>query len=108
MVTGLCLGEFSLMHPEHFSAKSIVAFIYLTLVGSLVGFTSYIWLLKNVGVAKTSTYAFVNPVVAVLLGWMFGGEVLNFHIVTAAALVVVAVIVITYSQSKEIPVVKKQ
>ncbi len=108
MMMGLCLGELSLMHPENFSTKSILAFVYLTLVGSLIGFTSYIWLLKNVGVAKTSTYAFVNPVVAVFLGWMFAGEQLNFHIGTAAVLVVAAVIVITLSQKDKSPVVQSR
>ena len=61
--------------PAHFdlanvSARSIAGFVYLTTIGSLVGFTAYIWLLTVQPASRVSTYAYVNPVIAVLLGWL--------------------------------------
>lgn len=95
ILMGLALGENSHYHMTDFSAKSINALIYLIVFGSLLGFTAYIWLLNNVGVARTSTYAFVNPVVALFLGWALAGEKLDLQTATAALFVLVAVIVIT-------------
>ena len=87
----------------NFSAKSIGALIYLIIFGSLLGFTAYLWLLKNAGVARTSTYAFVNPVVAIFLGWALAGEKLDAQTAIAAFFVLVAVIVITiYHKEPEI------
>lgn len=100
MILGFLMGEMNFINPSTFSVKSIAAFVYLVLVGSLIGFTAYIWLLKNVGVAKTSTYAFVNPVVAVFLGWALAGETLTFQTILAAIFVVAAVVIITFSQQK--------
>lgn len=102
ILAGCLRGEINGLHPELFSLKSIAAFFYLLFVGSLVGFTAYIWLLKNVGIAKTSTYAFVNPVVAVFLGWSLGGEKLTWQTAIAAACVVGAVIIITLHQKEKV------
>jgi len=95
LLMGLLQGECTHLHIMDFSARSISAFIYLIIFGSLIGFTAYFWLLKNVGVARTSTYAFVNPVVAIFLGWAWAGEKLDAQTAIAALLVLVAVIVIT-------------
>ncbi len=95
MLMGFLQGEYAHLHIINFSAKSIFALIYLVIFGSLLGFTAYLWLLKNVGVARTSTYAFVNPVVAIFLGWAFAGEKLDAQTAIAAFFVLVAVIVIT-------------
>lgn len=91
---GFVIGESALVHFSNLSLKSIGAFFYLLFAGSVIGFTAYIWLLKNVGVARTSTYAFVNPVVAVFLGCMLAGEQLSGRMAIAACLVLAAVIVI--------------
>ena len=88
-------GEYTHFHIINFSFKSMAALVYLIIFGSLVAFTAYLWLLKNVGVAQTSTYAFVNPVVAIFLGWAFAGEKLDAQTGIAALFVLVAVIVIT-------------
>ena len=95
LLTGLLQGEYAHFHIVNFSAKSIGALIYLVIFGSLLAFTAYLWLLKNAGVARTSTYAFVNPVVALFLGWAFAGEKLDAQTAVAAFFVLVAVIVIT-------------
>ena len=92
---GMISGEYRHIHCADFSAKSMLALLYLVVFGSLVGFTAYLWLLKNVGVARTSTYAFVNPVVAIFLGWAFAGEKFDAQTAIAAFFVLVAVIVIT-------------
>jgi drug/metabolite transporter (DMT)-like permease len=95
LLMGLVQGEYAHFYIVNFSAKSIGALIYLIIFGSLLAFTAYLWLLKNVGVARTSTYAFVNPVVAIFLGWVFAGEKLDAQTAMAAFFVLVAVIVIT-------------
>ncbi len=92
-VTGILRGES--FNPAAVSVKSAAAFVYLIFFGALLGFTAYIWLVKNAGVARTSTHAFVNPVVAVLLGWAFAGERLDLRTAAAAFLVIAAVAVIT-------------
>lgn len=105
---GFMRGEGALMHPDLFSVKSIIAFIYLTLCGSLWGFTAYIWLLKNVGAVRVSSYAFVNPIVAIILGYGLAGEHLNPQIFIAAMLVIVAVGIITfYKNSSKIKLGKE-
>ncbi len=73
------------------SAKSLLAAAYLVVVGSLAGYTAYAWLLRVRPAAQVSTYAFVNPVVAVLLGWLFGGERMPLHSLAAAGVIVASV-----------------
>ncbi|MDP2654398.1 MAG: drug/metabolite exporter YedA [Candidatus Omnitrophota bacterium] len=101
LLLGLLQGEAAGWDPAAFSIKSVLAFLYLVVFGSLIGFTAYIWLLRAVGPARTSTYAFVNPVVAVLLGWGLGGEALTGRTILAALTIVAAVGVITFHQREE-------
>jgi drug/metabolite transporter (DMT)-like permease len=77
------------------SWTSIGAFFYLLVFGSLVGFTAYSWLLNNVTPARAATYAYVNPVVAVFLGWLIAGEPLTRQMMLAAAVIIGSVILIT-------------
>jgi drug/metabolite transporter (DMT)-like permease len=69
----------------------VIAFAYLVVVGSLIAFSAYAWLLKNVRISVVSTYAFVNPVVAVALGTAFLGEPIGWSTIVAGAAIVVAV-----------------
>ncbi len=85
------------------SSKSAIAFFYLTTVGSLVGFTAYIWLLKVQPASRVATYAYVNPVVAVFLGWAFAGEALSLRTAIAAAIIIGAVALITTARSSPAP-----
>jgi len=80
------------------STRSWWGLIYLITFGSLVGFVSYGWLLHNAPVSLMSTYAYVNPVVAVFLGWLFAGEVLNGRIAIASVIIIGSVIVINYAR----------
>ena len=91
LVVGLLRGEATGFELAQVTAKSWLAYAYLVSVGSIVAFTAYIWLLRAVEPALAGTYAFVNPVVAVLLGWAFAGESLNPQMLGGAALIVLAV-----------------
>ena len=91
LVLGLVRGETTGFELAQVTTKSWLAFGYLVTFGSIVAFSAYIWLLRVVEPALAGTYAFVNPVVAVLLGWAFAGEVLNPQMLGGAALIVVAV-----------------
>jgi drug/metabolite transporter (DMT)-like permease len=87
--------EWSGFQPAEASLSSIIAFVYLITFGSLVGFTSYIFLLKTSTAARVSTYAYVNPIIAVVLGWAIAGEELTLRTLVAAAIIVGGVVVIT-------------
>jgi drug/metabolite transporter (DMT)-like permease len=95
LAAALLTGEAGQLHLDHVSARSGLAFGYLVVFGSIVAFTAYVWLLKHTTIARASTYAYVNPVVAVFLGWAFAGEQLTARTWLAAAVIVAAVVVIT-------------
>jgi len=88
-------GEFFRLDPSSISTSSFTSLFYLVIFGSLVAFSSYVWLLKVVHPALVSTYAYVNPVIAVFLGWLIAGEPLGGRILLAAAIIVAAVALIT-------------
>jgi len=92
---GLVSQEWVGFQPSEASLRSIVAFAYLIVFGSLIGFTSYIFLLKATTAAKVSTYAYVNPIIAIILGWAIAQEELTLRTMVAAAIIVAAVVVIT-------------
>jgi drug/metabolite transporter (DMT)-like permease len=74
---GLAAGEAARLTPGHFTPTVVFAFFYLLVVGSLLGFVTFNWLLGHVSAALVGTYAYVNPVVAILVGWLLGGEALS-------------------------------
>jgi drug/metabolite transporter (DMT)-like permease len=94
-LAGLLQGEAAGFSFSQVSAASAVAWVYLFTFGSLVGFTAYIWLLDNVSAASAATYAYVNPVVAVFLGWALAGEAVTSRMLMAAATIIGAVALIT-------------
>jgi drug/metabolite transporter (DMT)-like permease len=101
LFTGLVTGELQRFHPSSMSPKSLGAFVYLVAIGAVVGYTAYIWLLRHCDPAKVATYAYVNPIVAVLLGAAFAGETVTLRVLVAAALIIGSVaIVITAQQLK--------
>ena len=91
---GVARGEIPLIRFEDFSLASLLALGYLITFGSWVGYTSYVWLLRNARTTLVSTYAYVNPVVAVFLGWLILDETVPVRTVLAGAIVVVAVAII--------------
>ena len=105
VLTGAVLGEFGGLDAGEFSARSIVAFLYLVFVGSLVAFTAYVWVLQHAPVSKVATYAYVNPVIAIFLGWLVLAEEITPAIFVGAGIIVtsVAFIIRKESTSKAIP-----
>ena len=101
LLAGIFAGEPQRFDIHHVTWLSVGAWVYLVLVGAIVGFTAYIWLLRHCDPAKVATYAYVNPIVAVLLGAAFAGETLTFRTVAAALLIIGSVaLVITAEQWK--------
>ena len=103
LVVGLLRGEADGFALAQVTAKSWLAFGYLVTLGSIVAFSAYIWLLRAVEPALAGTYAFVNPVVAVLLGWAFAGEMLNPQMLGGAVLIVLAVGLVVLGGKKIAP-----
>jgi drug/metabolite transporter (DMT)-like permease len=104
-VAAAALGEFRNFHPESVSRAAWLALLYMIVAGSIVGFTAYVWLLHHQSPTKVGTYAYVNPVVAVILGYFAGGEPLGFRTILGTLFVLVSVLVITTARAKKpIPV----
>jgi drug/metabolite transporter (DMT)-like permease len=102
MIAGFAHGEARTFRLGQVTALSLGAFIYLVLIGAVVGYTAYIWLLRHCDPSKVATYAYVNPVVAVLLGGLFAGETLTARSALAAAIIIGSVaVVITAQQAKQ-------
>jgi drug/metabolite transporter (DMT)-like permease len=91
-------GEWARFSPALVSGRSLAAVAYLVVFGSLVAFTAYVWLLRAASPALVSTYAFVNPVVAVFLGWLLAREEVGLRTLVAAAVIVGAVVLITLAE----------
>jgi drug/metabolite transporter (DMT)-like permease len=92
---GVLLGEIGAVNFAAISLRSALAWLYLILFGSLIGYAAYIFLLRATTAARVATYAYVNPLVAVLLGWLFAGEMLSGRMAIAAVLIIAGVAVIT-------------
>jgi drug/metabolite transporter (DMT)-like permease len=100
-LTSAALGEFRGFHPTTVSRDAWIALVYLIVAGSIVAFTAYVWLLHHESPTKVGTYAYVNPVVAVLIGYFLGGEALGARTILGTALVLVSVVVITTAKAKK-------
>lgn len=94
-------GEWARFAPEAVSARSLVALAFLIVFGSIVGLTSYIWLLRVTSAANVATYAYVNPAVALLLGWLLGGESLTARAMIATVIILAAVVLIVSTREKQ-------
>jgi drug/metabolite transporter (DMT)-like permease len=99
LVGGLVTGEASNLDPSEFSGASLSAFAYLVTVGSLFAFTCYVWLLQNAPISKVATYAYVNPVIAIFLGWLILSESITTTILVGAAVIVSSVAFIVSKES---------
>jgi drug/metabolite transporter (DMT)-like permease len=99
-VMGLLSGEWQTFDPAAISRDSFLAFVYLTIAGSLVAYTTYSWLLGVAPLPLVSTYAYVNPIVAVILGWLILQEPIDARTVVAGAVIVVAVALIVTARGR--------
>jgi len=95
------LGEFRNFHPSTVSRAAWLSLLYLIVAGSIIGFTAYVWLIHHESPTKVGTYAYVNPVVAVFIGYFFGGEALGLRTILGTMFVLLSVIVITTTQAKK-------
>ncbi|MBB5340501.1 EamA family transporter [Tunturiibacter gelidoferens] len=96
------VGEFRNFHPGGVSRGAWFALVYLIVAGSIVGFTAYVWLIHHESPTKVGTYAYVNPVVAVVLGYFVGGEGLGMRTVLGTAFVLVSVVLITTAKKQRV------
>jgi len=104
LAAGLVAGEYSGLDRHAITMPSVAALLYLILFGSVVAFSAYIWLLAHVPAQQIASYAFVNPVVAVVLGWLLAGEELNVQIGVAMAVLVTSVaLIVHYGRSPRTP-----
>jgi drug/metabolite transporter (DMT)-like permease len=97
-------GEFHRFHPGTVSRAAWISLLYLIVAGSIIGFTAYVWLIHHESPTKVGTYAYVNPVVAVLLGYFFGGEALGLRTILGTLFILISVVVITTARSKPVAV----
>ena len=100
-LTAASLGEFRGFHVQAVSQRAWIALAYLIVAGSIVAFTAYVWLIHHESPTKVGTYAYVNPVVAVVLGYLFAGEALSLRTVFGTTLILVSVLVITTMSKKQ-------
>jgi drug/metabolite transporter (DMT)-like permease len=103
VAVGLALGEAPEVDPEAFSTRSVLALGYLIVFGSWVAFTAYAWLLQSAPISKVSTYAYVNPVVAIVLGFLILDEVVTPITVIGAAIIIVAVALVVRIENARRP-----
>jgi drug/metabolite transporter (DMT)-like permease len=95
------LGEFRDFHPRTVSRGAWFSLVYLIVAGSIIGFTAYVWLLHHESPTKVGTYAYVNPMVAVVLGYFLGDEALGARTIVGSLCVLISVVVITTTRAKK-------
>jgi drug/metabolite transporter (DMT)-like permease len=100
VLTAAALGEFRDFHPGTISPGAWLSLLYLIVAGSIIGFTAYVWLIDHESPTRVGTYAYVNPVVAVLLGYFLGGEALGLRTILGTIFVLISVLVITTTPAK--------
>jgi drug/metabolite transporter (DMT)-like permease len=99
--TSVALREFRSFHPAAVSRGAWFSLIYLIVAGSIIAFTAYVWLIHHESPTKVGTYAYVNPVVAVLVGYFLGGEALGLRTILGTLFVLISVVVITTTRAKK-------
>lgn len=102
VVVALIRNEPMQFDPAEVSTRSWIAFFYLIFIGSLIAYSAYVWLLTVQPPSRVSTYAYVNPVVAVFLGWALAGEALTLRTAIASAIIIAGVILITTARSSSL------
>ncbi len=95
LLTAAFTGEFSQLHVAAITCRSAWALLYLITFGSIVAFTAYTWLLDHCSPTLVSTHTYVNPIIAVVLGWLWAGEVIDARVLEAGLLTLLAVFLIS-------------
>ena len=111
LIAGLLSGTLALLigdtHRATWEASSLWAVVYLVFAGSLIGFTAYVWLLRNVVISKVATYAYVNPIIALLIGCTLHGEKMDGYMLAGSVVVIVSVILVTGAKVRHASVEKE-
>jgi drug/metabolite transporter (DMT)-like permease len=92
------IGEPSQFHLSQVTLKSFLGLLYLIVFGSVIAFTAYVWLLGHTSVTRISTHTYVNPVIAVFLGWLFADEQITTALLVATTIIIVSVYLVLYDQ----------
>lgn len=100
-IVGLVAGEGANFHPTAITPRAWLAALYLLVFGSCLGFSAYLYILKKSTAARVATYAFVNPIVALLIGWGLGGEGLSARTLLAGAVILTAVVLVITAPNRE-------
>lgn len=100
MLVALLHGDFRALNFDAISVRAWAAFLYLVVIGSLVGFSTFVWLMKNTTPARAATYAYVNPIVAVFLGWLLLDEAIGPRTIAATIVIITSVVIITLQKNK--------
>src|SRR6266850_4730418 len=100
-LTAGALGELRDFHPATISREAWLSLLYLIVAGSIIGYTAYVWLIHHESPTKVGTYAYVNPVVAVLVGYFLGGETIDPRTILGTLFVLISVVVITITPTKK-------
>ena len=100
MITGISSGELQQFAWSHVSSAAVMAVVYLITFGSFIGYMSFVWLMTVRPPSLVGTYAYVNPVVAVFLGWFFAHEQITWHQVVALLIILAGVIIVNFSKEK--------
>jgi drug/metabolite transporter (DMT)-like permease len=101
LIAGLLTGEAADLNVAKISRQSIVAMLYLTVFGSIIALTAYVWLLKTVHPSRAATYTYVNPIIAIFLGWLVLSEPLTPLMILAVVIILLAVVMITAHREKQ-------
>jgi len=106
LILSMITGEFKKLNFSAITTQSLLSLAYLILFGSLIGFVAYTWLLRNAPISLVSTYAYVNPLIAILLGNLLANEPLNFRILLSAVIIIGSVFLINTTIMKKTPIFK--
>ena len=96
LIAGTLTGEWGRLDPEAISLRSTIALAYLVVFGSWVGFGAYVWLLKHTSPARLATYAYVNPVIAVILGALVLDEPVTLRVLWAGTFILASVVIVQW------------
>jgi drug/metabolite transporter (DMT)-like permease len=107
LLIGTVTGEWAKLDVSRVSGVSLFAMGYLTVFGAIIAYTAYSWLLKNVSPTAVTTYAYVNPAIAVILGWAIAGESMTAQMLVGAAIIVASVALITLQRRASVPKVNE-
>jgi drug/metabolite transporter (DMT)-like permease len=100
LLLGTLMGEWRGASLDAVSLRSLLALLYLIVLGSIVAFSAFAWLLQTNASDRVATYAYVNPIVAVILGWAVGGEPLGARTLVAGTIVILGVVLILQARAR--------